>query len=159
MKWWQFDLDWSKTNYQQWEMSHSIKSDRRKLLKNLLCFRSQCFVLNATCSFLTLGKWKVLVNLLETAARSSMKCRLLNNSRLVEATTVAKGCRRYFPGRPTRRKAWLMFGKGGHLADGRNGIGRKARIMESQNDRTVWVGKDLKDHLVPTPSMGRDTSH
>ena len=29
----------------------------------------------------------------------------------------------------------------------------------SQNHRMVWVGRDLKDHLVPTPVMGRDTFH
>ena len=28
------------------------------------------------------------------------------------------------------------------------------------NHRMVWVGRDLKDHLVPTPvAMGRDTFH
>jgi len=27
----------------------------------------------------------------------------------------------------------------------------KARIIESQNHRMVWVGRDLKDHPVPTP--------
>jgi len=25
------------------------------------------------------------------------------------------------------------------------------RIIESSNHRMVWVGRDLKDHLVPTP--------
>ena len=34
------------------------------------------------------------------------------------------------------------------------------RIIESQNHRMVWVGKDLKYHLVPTPSaMGRNIFH
>jgi len=31
--------------------------------------------------------------------------------------------------------------------------------VESENYRTFWVGKDLKDQLVPTPAMGRDTFH
>ena len=29
------------------------------------------------------------------------------------------------------------------------------RIMESQNCGMVWVGRDLKDHLVPTPCHGQ----
>ncbi|RMC01315.1 hypothetical protein DUI87_22103 [Hirundo rustica rustica] len=28
-----------------------------------------------------------------------------------------------------------------------------------QNPGMVWMGKDLKSHPIPTPSMGRDTSH
>jgi len=33
-------------------------------------------------------------------------------------------------------------------------------ITESWNHRMVWVGKDLKDHLVPTAlATGRDTFH
>jgi len=31
-------------------------------------------------------------------------------------------------------------------------------IIASQNHRMVWVGKDLKDHLVPTPLPGAGTS-
>lgn len=30
---------------------------------------------------------------------------------------------------------------------------------QPQHHRMVWGGKDLKDHLVPNPAMGRDTSH
>jgi len=31
------------------------------------------------------------------------------------------------------------------------------RIKESQNHRMVWVGRDLKDHLVPTPLPWAET--
>lgn len=30
---------------------------------------------------------------------------------------------------------------------------------ESQNHRTVWVVRDLKDHLIPSPAMDRDATH
>lgn len=30
---------------------------------------------------------------------------------------------------------------------------------ESQNPRMVWVGRAPKDHLIPTPIVGRDTFH
>lgn len=30
---------------------------------------------------------------------------------------------------------------------------------ESQNPRMVWVGRAPKDHLIPTPMVGRDTFH
>lgn len=32
-------------------------------------------------------------------------------------------------------------------------------VVESQNDLGFCVGRDIKDHLVPSPSMGRDTFH
>lgn len=33
-------------------------------------------------------------------------------------------------------------------------------VIEPQNDRAVWVGRDLKKHLVPTPpALGRDFTH
>lgn len=34
-----------------------------------------------------------------------------------------------------------------------------AYFMESQNHEMACVGKDLKDNLVPTPSISRDTAH
>ncbi|XP_050832643.1 uncharacterized protein LOC108961679 isoform X28 [Serinus canaria] len=30
---------------------------------------------------------------------------------------------------------------------------------EPRNPRLVWVGRDLKEHFIPTPCHGRDTSH
>lgn len=35
----------------------------------------------------------------------------------------------------------------------------RMRIMVSQNHRLPWVGRDLKDHTVPTPVMGRVANH
>ncbi|KAM4755607.1 farnesyl pyrophosphate synthase isoform 2-T2 [Cyanocitta cristata] len=32
-------------------------------------------------------------------------------------------------------------------------------VNKSQNHRLVWVGRDIKDHLVPLPCHGRDTFH
>lgn len=37
--------------------------------------------------------------------------------------------------------------------------GEEANFMESWNHRIVWVGKNLKDHLVPTPQPWTGTSH
>lgn len=31
--------------------------------------------------------------------------------------------------------------------------------MELWNPRLVWIGKDLKAHLIPYPAVGRDTFH
>lgn len=32
-------------------------------------------------------------------------------------------------------------------------------LYKTQTHEMVWVGWDLKDHLVPTPAMGRDDEY
>lgn len=36
-------------------------------------------------------------------------------------------------------------------------FGTVSCVLESQNHRTAWVGRDLTDHVVPTPAMDKDT--
>lgn len=35
----------------------------------------------------------------------------------------------------------------------------KSLLAHSETHLIVWIGWDLKDHLVSTPAIGRDTAH
>ncbi|XP_053913580.1 translation initiation factor IF-2-like [Cuculus canorus] len=66
------------------------------------------------------------------------------------------------PGQPQSHPSvsarWFLSPQGSHA--GQEQSKQTRRLCTSKiKDRMIWVGRDLKAHLVPPPSTGRDTSH